>query len=118
MIASHFSDDPEALDWLLDQGVDITRTDIHKTVGGRRLPHNGEGRGSFDYPLKILSTIAERGNIHSVRLPRTDGILCDGTWRTTIRRHDQVHNSYVYGKNKGSTSTDVCSLSSTPRSKE
>jgi len=51
------------LDWLLDQGVDISRTDIHKTDGGRRLPHNGTGRGSFDYSLKILNKIAERGDI-------------------------------------------------------
>jgi hypothetical protein len=62
-IASHFVDNPEALDWLLDQGVDITRTDIHKTDTGSRLPHNGKGRGSFDYSLKILNKIAERGDI-------------------------------------------------------
>jgi hypothetical protein len=27
------------------------------------LPHNGEGRGSFDYSLKLLNKIAERGDI-------------------------------------------------------
>jgi hypothetical protein len=63
MIRSHFADNPEALDWLLDQGVDITRTDSHKTDRGARLPHNGKGQGSFDYALKILNTIAERGDI-------------------------------------------------------
>lgn len=51
------------LDWLLDQGVDITRTDIHKTDEGRRLPHDRSGRGSFDYSLKILNKIAEGGDI-------------------------------------------------------
>lgn len=51
------------LDWLLDQGVDITRTDIHTTDSGSRLPHDGKGKGSFDYSLKILNKIAEEGDI-------------------------------------------------------
>jgi len=63
VIDSHFADNPEALDWLLDQGVDITRTDIHKTDTGRPLPNNGKRSGSFDYSLKLLNNIAERGDI-------------------------------------------------------
>jgi len=63
VVDSHFADNPGALDWMLDQGVNITRTDIHTTDNGSRLPHNGRGQGSFDYSLKILNNIAERGDI-------------------------------------------------------
>lgn len=57
MTARDFAHDREALDWLLDHGVDASRTD-HKRVDTGRPPG-----GAHDYSLKVLNNIAARGDI-------------------------------------------------------
>lgn len=57
MMVRDFAHDREALDWLLDQGVDASQTD-HKRVDTGRPPG-----GAQDYSLKVLNNIAARGDI-------------------------------------------------------
>lgn len=58
--SSDFVSSPELLDWLLDQGADITRTDeSRRTARGR---HRMMGGGK-DYSLEVLNRIAGQGNV-------------------------------------------------------
>ena len=51
---------PEILDWMLDQGADITRTDeSRRTARGR---HRMKGGGK-DYSLEVLNRAAAQGNV-------------------------------------------------------
>lgn len=53
-----FSRDRETLDWLLDQGVDINKTDSQRLDDGSNLPG-----GESDYSLHLLNRVAADGNI-------------------------------------------------------
>lgn len=50
------------LDWLIDKGADVTRTDHECDDRGKRLAGCGTSRGNRDYSLKVLNNIAARGD--------------------------------------------------------
>jgi hypothetical protein len=52
------ADSKEDLDWLLDQGVDVSLTDPHRQDNGFNL-----GGGERDHSLKVLNNIAKNGDI-------------------------------------------------------
>jgi hypothetical protein len=52
------ADSREDLDWLLDQGVDVSLTDPHRQDNGFHL-----GGGERDHSLKVLNNIAKNGDI-------------------------------------------------------
>lgn len=55
--ARDYANDRETLDWLLDQGVDINRTDYIRTDTGQRPGQ------CLDFSLKVLNNVAARGDI-------------------------------------------------------
>lgn len=59
---SYFADNAEALDWLIDQGVDVSRTDHECDDRGKKLAGRGTGARNRDYSLKVLNNIAARGD--------------------------------------------------------
>jgi hypothetical protein len=55
--ARYFARSREIIDWMLDYGVDINRTDYRRTDEGERLA------GPNDTSLKVLNGVAARGDI-------------------------------------------------------
>jgi hypothetical protein len=52
-----YADERQALDWLLDQGVDINLTDTERTDTGQRPGQ------CHDYSIKVLNNVAANGDI-------------------------------------------------------
>ncbi|KAF7190796.1 hypothetical protein HII31_07955 [Pseudocercospora fuligena] len=58
LILEDYADDADTLDWLLDLGADINRTDERRTSDGQYLY-----TGATDTSLHVLNRVAARGNI-------------------------------------------------------
>lgn len=58
-MARNFADNQSALDWLLDQGVNVNKTDSGTLDSGRPL-----AIGEYDYSLHVINQIAAAGDIH------------------------------------------------------
>jgi ankyrin repeat protein len=60
MVYSNFVNSPEILDWLLDHGADITRSDETRRTACGRYRMMGGGK---DYSLEVLNRAAGIGNV-------------------------------------------------------
>jgi hypothetical protein len=60
MVSSEFVDFPEILDWLLDHGADITRSDETRRTARGRYRMMG---GGLDHSLEVLNRAAGQGNV-------------------------------------------------------